>query len=259
MKRIVWISWLLLLGACNRADELRFEEHFDPERAETVDIAYLKSLCRGDNSPIRRTLVIEGRVTGNDLFREFPRQLRVEDPSGGIAIQIDGFRLHERYPTGAPLRIFCEGLWLGDYGGTVLLGAEPTGTFAVDRIPSADFAFRVQVLAEDFEPVAPADCTLGDLSPALLGRFIRLSEVEFVAEEQGACWCETDPLTNRTVATTRHLHDAEGSTLSVYTAAECLYAKEPLPSGKGSVCGILDRFNGEMQLRISNRDFLFAE
>lgn len=259
MKEIVCISLLLLLGACGRADELRYEERFEPENPETVDIAYLKSLCRGETHPIRRTLVVEGRVTGNDLFQEFPRQLRVEDSSGGIEILIDGFRLHERYPTGAPLRIFCEGLHLGDYGGTVVLGAEPTGEYTVDRIPAADFAFRARVLAEDFEPLAPRECTLDDLSPALLGRFIRLSEVGFIDEEQGLCWCDIDPLTHRPAATTRHLHDDKGNTLAVYTVSECLYAGELLPGGRGSVCGILDRFNGEFQLRISNRDLLFQK
>ena len=102
MKRIVWISWLCLLGACGTADELRFEEHFDPGNAETVDIAYLKSLCRGASCPIRRTLIVEGRITGNDLFREFPRRLWIEDRSGGIELLVDGYRLHERYPVGAP-------------------------------------------------------------------------------------------------------------------------------------------------------------
>lgn len=110
MKRIVWISWLCLLGACGTADELRFEEHFDPGNAETVDIAYLKSLCRGASCSIRRTLIVEGRITGNDLFREFPRRLWIEDRSGGIELLVDGYRLHERYPVGAPLRLFCEGL-----------------------------------------------------------------------------------------------------------------------------------------------------
>ena len=57
------------------------------------------------------------------------------------------------------------------------------------------------------------------------------------------------------MATRRRLCDDKGRTLTLYTAAECLYATEPLPNGKGSVCGILDRFNGELQLRISNRDF----
>ena len=37
----------------------------------------------------------------------------------------------------------------------------------------------------------------------------------------------------------------------------CRYAAEPLPSGNGSVQGILDYFNGEFSLRITNREFFF--
>ena len=255
MKRIVWISWLCLLGACGTADELRFEEHFDPGNAETVDIAYLKSLCRGASCSIRRTLIVEGRITGNDLFREFPRRLWIEDRSGGIELLVDGYRLHERYPVGAPLRLFCEGLWLGDYGGRIQLGAKPEDERTVGRIDPEEFSFRSRLLAEDFEPIVPRTCTIGELTPALVGRFIRISEVRFVDEEAGLRWCDTDPETGRPVATRRRLCDDKGRTLTLYTAAECLYATEPLPNGKGSVCGILDRFNGELQLRISNHDF----
>lgn len=257
MKRIVWISWLCLLGACSRADELQFEEHFDPARTETVDIAYLKSLCRGGSSRITIALNIEGRITGNDLFREFPRRLWIEDRSGGIELLVDGFRLHERYPVGAPLRIYCEGLWLGDYGGKIQLGACPTGEQPTDRIGTDDLAFRTRILAEDFEPILPKECTLGELTPDLIGRFVRISGVRFAEEEAGLCWCDLDPETGRPVATRRRLCDDEGRTLTLYTAAECLYATEPLPNGKGSVCGIPDRFNGELQFRISNRDFDF--
>lgn len=214
MKRIVWISWLCLLGACGTADELRFEEHFDPGNAETVDIAYLKSLCRGASCSIRRTLIVEGRITGNDLFREFPRRLWIEDRSGGIELLVDGYRLHERYPVGAPLRLFCEGLWLGDYGGRIQLGAKPEDERTVGRIDPEEFSFRSRLLAEDFEPIVPRTCTIGELTPALVGRFIRISEVRFVDEEAGLRWCDTDPETGRPVATRRRLCDDKGRTLT---------------------------------------------
>lgn len=259
MKRIVWISCLCLLGACSRADEPRFESRFDPENPETVDIAYLKSLCRGNAYAVRQSIIIEGRVTGNDLFREFPRRIWVEDRSGGIEIYIDGLRLHERYPAGAPLRIYCEGLYLGDYGGKIILGSQPTAEYVVDRIDPDDFALRAHLLSEDFEPIVPEECTFDDLSAARIGRFVRFSDVGFIDGEAGLRWCDLDPETGRPVATTRTLCDEAGRTLGVFTAAECLYATEPLPNGKGSVCGILDRFNGVFQLRISNRDFDFRE
>ena len=125
----------------------------------------------------------------------------------------------------------------------------------MDRIGTDDLAFRSRILAEDFEPIAPKECTLAELAPDLIGRFIRVSGVRFA--EEGLCWCDLDPETGRPVATRRRLCDDEGRTLTLYTAAECLYATESLPNGKGSVCGILDRFNGELQLRVSNRDFDF--
>lgn len=267
MRTTIWkislrIILLLLLSpapGCREAGELRYNAAFDPERTEQVSIARLKSLCRGGSFILRQSLLIEGRVTANDLYGEFRKCIVVEDASGGIEIALDDERLYRLYPLGMPLRIFCSELALGDYGGTILLGAPPTDEYAVDRIAARDFPLRLHPLAEEFQPVRPLDCTFDELTLERTGRFIRLSSVAFSDEEQGLCWCDTDSESGRTVATVRHLCDGEGRQLAVYTLGECLYATEPLPNGRGSVCGILEVFNGMFQLRVVNRDFRFAD
>lgn len=58
---------------------------------------------------------------------------------------------------------------------------------------------------------------------------------------------------------------AEGSPLAdlypfgiVATAATCVYAKEPLPQGTGSLYGIIDYFAGKYTLRVTNREAEFS-
>ena len=45
----------------------------------------------------------------------------------------------------------------------------------------------------------------------------------------------------------------DSDTLIVRFAASCTYAEEPAPAGTGTVSGVLDYFNGNYMLRITNR------
>ena len=52
--------------------------------------------------------------------------------------------------------------------------------------------------------------------------------------------------------------DTRGRTFTVRTAATCVYAKEPLPQGTGSLYGIIDYFAGKYTLRVTNREAEFS-
>ena len=51
--------------------------------------------------------------------------------------------------------------------------------------------------------------------------------------------------------------DAEGNEFTVRSVATCVYAKEPVPSGTGSLYGIIDYFAGKYTLRVTNREAAF--
>ena len=76
--------------------------------------------------------------------------------------------------------------------------------------------------------------------------------------DAGKNWCDTDPETGRAVATEREIVDTRGRTFTVRTAATCVYAKEPLPQGTGSLYGIIDYFAGKYTLRVTNREAEFS-
>ena len=62
------------------------------------------------------------------------------------------------------------------------------------------------------------------------------------------------PLTGEpiAVATVRHLVDQRGDTIDVYTSPYADFVRLPLPSGSGSIEGLLSYFNRRYQLRILN-------
>ena len=249
---------LVLCGACNRTDTLTYETAFSP--SGRISIAYLRSLCTDRRVAITTPLIIEGRITANDHYGEWNRSLVVADPSGGIEVLLDAPGLYRRYAVGTPVRIFCEGLCLGEYGGMIRLGTADAAGEGAAALPEEAFDRHIRRLAdEDAEPVLPREMTLAACTPDLAGSFVRLHGVSFVPEEQGLKWCDTHPETALPTATTRHLCDEAGNRLAVYTLGSCLYGSETLPEGSGTVCGILNRFNGRLELRVTNRDFFFTK
>lgn len=261
MKPIALLSLLSVVFAasCNRSSTLRYD---DPSAEETVSVAYLKTLLRGESTSIARTISVRVRVTANDLFGEYADAIVAQDASAGIEVWIEAAtpRLAAAFPIGTPLLIRCNGLALGNYAGKTVLGLPPTGGDPVDRIPLEQAGQFVRT-AEPGQAALPEPVPIGfeEFSPQRIGTYVRLDEVRFAAEEIGRCFCERDPDTGRYLSTNRHLVDACLDTLRVRILAGCEYRMQPVPSGTGSVCGILDFFNREYQLRIVNRQLSFEE
>ena len=147
MRTIVFGSLLLfVLQACGNASSPEYES--GDGTARHVSIAYLKSLCRGVLHPVTEDLWIEGCVVGNDLYGEFPDALVVEDESGGIEVLIDAKRLYRTFDSGSTVRVYCNGLALGDYGGKVQLGLPPTAEYILDRISAESLGRHVRRIGD---------------------------------------------------------------------------------------------------------------
>lgn len=235
---------MLLGGACDRSTSPLAEAPAEVR----ITVAELKSLCRGQSTVLTHDLVVAGSVTANDEQGELYKMMILQDDTGGIEIHLDSRRLYAHYPVGMEVEVRCQGLALGDYGGKVILGAAPTGAYVVDRIAESDFARYLRPTGWQWRTPAPhrrfADLTLG-----IADTYLRLEEVAFAAEEQGEPLCRSD---TAAMVTERHLIDAAGDTLVLRIRPECLYAAEPIPSGTGSVIGILDYFAGRCSLRPVN-------
>lgn len=254
MKTTAYVKWLvplLLLGACDRTTR----QEFGGEPAGMHSIAYLKSLCTKACVPVTRDLTIRGTVTANDRFGEFYKTLVIEDASGGISLAADRTELFLDYPVGTTLTVSCNGLMLCDYGGKIQLGTEPRDDTGAGRIPSAELARYLHPETATPQQPVPATLTIDALAARHTDTFVRLDGVRFL--ENGS-WCDTDPETGRAVTTERTITDARGNRLTIRTAGTCAYAKEPVPEGTGSLCGIIDCFGGRYSLRIANRSVVFT-
>ncbi len=253
MKALLLVAIVLLLIGCRNEEPLRYSELGQVE--EHLSIARLKSLCRGASHRITQSVMIEGVITANDQYGEYEQALVIEDESGGIEIGVAGKRLFLHYPIGATLRILCEGLALGDYGGKVILGAPPTGTYITDRIDERDRPLRLHLTDKAEQTPRPALRTIREADLTDVGRYVTIEKVVVKEAFSSPCWCEPDTLTEGFQATTRHLIDRHGDTLDLYLPATTTYASEPIPTSALDCSGILDYFNHRFQLRLVNRGF----
>lgn len=230
--------------ACSRPTDAEYMT----AQAETVSIAYLKSLCTSDLHLITRDLSIEGIVQADNSFGEFPDQLIIGDRTGGIAVEIEGASMRD-YPSGARVRIYCNGLALADYGGKLLLGAPPTGTFPTDRLTEAQQKRRIERLGTDrIEIVAPT-VRLKELALKHVATLVAVDDLQFVDRQIGRPFCEKETLTGVWKTTDRHATDLKGDTIVIRIERTADYAEQPIRADRARICGIIDYFNGRFTLR----------
>lgn len=149
----------------------------------------------------------------------------------------------------------CNGLTLCDYGGKIQLGTTP-GDGGAGCIPREELARYIRTEPPGGETPSAQLLTFDAVSARHIDTRVRFDDVRFA--DAGKTWCDTDPETGRAVATEREIVDTRGRTFTVRTAATCVYAKEPLPQGTGSLYGIIDYFAGKYTLRVTNREAEFS-
>ncbi|WP_300799597.1 DUF5689 domain-containing protein [uncultured Alistipes sp.] len=244
---------LLLFGAgYDRATAPRYG---GPSDDETVSITRLKALAdRSGATAVRQEINIRGRITGNDCFGEFYKTLVLEDAYGGISLAVDATDLFYDYPFGYVLTVRCNGLTLCEYGGKLVLGTTPTDD-GPGRIAAADLSRYLTVSPPDGSRPEPQLRTIPEIGTADIDRYVRLDGVCF---PDGGTWCAVDPETGRHTTTEHRIVDTDGNTFTVRAASTCTYADEPVPSGTGSLCGIVDCFNGKFTLRVTDCGVLFV-
>ena len=171
---------LAVLAGCDKASGLEFDD--DPP-AGTATIAALKSRCTGEQAAVTEDITVEGVVTGNDLYGEFYKTLVVEDTSGGISIAVDATELYVDYPVGTAVTIHCNGLFLCDYGGKVMLGTRPTGEYAgPGRIPPAEAALYLRQKQAETRPLRPRTLTFGEVDMRHTDTYVHFEGVRFVQQ-----------------------------------------------------------------------------
>lgn len=213
-----------------------------PEGATLISIQDLiaRHLVAGALDSINDNVYVTGIITANDKSGNFYKQLFFQDSTAGIYIGLDRTSLYNLFQVGQRIYVKCKGLFLGDYGGMIQLGAPYNG--AIGRI--ADIDVGSYVFRDSLPGAAPAATllTIPTLADGQLGKLIRLEGVSI--QEVGQPFAISTATTNRTIS------DGTTNTLILRTSNYADFAASLIPGGTGNIVGILSIYNGDYQLMI---------
>ena len=254
MRRIVLFVSIVLLALNTRCAMSSVGDYYvDGD----VSVAYLRSLADDRSQCIKRDLWIEGHVVLNDKLDECYKSIVVEDSTAGIEIKVDVEDVDYRIPLFSEVRVRCSGLYIGREGERVVLGVAPTDVYVVDRIPEEELQNYIKPKSLDgVMPPQYQHATVGEVNEGLMQRYVRIEGLRLIGSERGATWGDSGNDISKYDMSLRHFTDG-CDTLVVATLNKCHYAKEVIPSDIVTLIGVVDSFDHQHVLRLSDRQILY--
>lgn len=195
-----------------------------------------------DNYTVEEDLYITGYVVSNDEFGNFYEELTIQDnkenPTIGIRVMINSNPLFVTYEFGRKTHVQLQGLTVGISNGVLTLGVENVNQ--IDKIAESQMT---QYLKRDLEvaEIVPLPMNISDFTEDKTNLYIQLSDVQFHRNEVLGEFPKTysaEP--NDEYDGERTLEScAEGLTVVVSTSTYADFSAVDLPTGRGSLEGLL--------------------
>lgn len=225
-------------------------EYTGPKVKANISITEIKRLHILNNfEKITEDLIIEGVVIANDKTDNFYKSIVIQDSTAGITVRLDGFSLFNIYPIGRKIFIRLKGLWLGDYGSNIQLGAgvDRSNPQFPELIPIPQPLFdRVIVKGDLDQKILPRRVQLEDLNDSLQSMLVTLINIEFDHSDTGKTYA--DAVNKQTVAHT--LRTCGIGTVYVRTSGFAKFASALTARGHGDITGVFSMFRTQKQLLI---------
>lgn len=202
------------------------------------------------------SVIIRGRVISSDQSGNIFKYLMIQGESEAIALSLDFYDIFESYKLGQEIYVNATGLTIGGYSGLMCLGNGVDDRGRVARCAEAIFTPHAQVSGlPDLSLIDTVTTTIAELNAAKAtaeglqqwqSQFIRIDNVRF--EDAG------EPFAVGTTSTSRYIVDESGNRIMLYNSTYADFKDEPLPSGTGSVAGVLSYFSPNWQILLNNTD-----
>ncbi|MDE7389215.1 MAG: hypothetical protein K2M97_08210, partial [Muribaculaceae bacterium] len=206
-------------------------------------------------------IIVRGRVVSSDESGNIYKSVIVADSTASLTFAINSSDLYKTYRFGQEVAFDLTGLKIGGYNGLMQIGGEgtyngsPSMTFAdATLITEHGGAYglaapqKVDTLLTDIAAIAAAKKDTQSLI-SWQSRLVRVDNVSF--EDAGVPFAP-DGTTNRYVT------DIDGSRLLVRCSSYASFAKDTIPSGYGSLVGILSYYGSDWQLLMIDAESLIG-
>ncbi len=245
MKRIYYIiplSLLIFFASCDyNNDDTPPVEPFIP--GNRVSIADLKAIYdwnnRGpveitENWCIKGIISAEDKSSNNNLYKE----AYIQDETGGLRLLFEA--TGGLYVNDSAI-INLKDLFISDYGKFLQLTSFPYKDGEYYRgygINKNKHLKRTVVLNQE---LLPLNITIDQIEEQHLGMLIKLNKVKFL---KGGSDTYATPQTDENDAAygNQILSDANGNEITVRTSGYASFAGDLLPTGEGSIVGIVSKF-----------------
>lgn len=251
MNTIKYLFFAVLLMVLNVSCEKEYSapplnEPKYTGKLENISIAQLKQRYAKITTPelIQDDLIIKAIVTGNDESGNIYKQIYVQDASAAINIGVDQNATYAAYQIGQEVYIHLKELYVVKYGGELQIGM---GSTNANRVSWE--MFKAKTFSNSWPKASnavPLEVELGALTDDMVHKLIEIKNVSFTNGGKAA-YTTGDNTTNQ------QLKDAAGKSIDVRTSNFSDFAKDMLPTGSGTIIGILGRFNGGWQLMLRTK------
>ncbi len=213
----------------------------DPSKVVSIE-SILDRRVSGVETLLGSDTYIKGAVVSSDETGNFYKSLTIEDESGAVAILVDATNLTSSYGLGSIAYVHLQDLFISDYNGLPQLGYAPS-TSNVKRIPEGLLS-SVVLASNESNNLSPTVVGLGELSEEYLNRYISIEDLEIEDGAIGSRFADGD----NQQSVNHTLQDCDGNTILLRTSGFADFANDVVPSGNGSIKGVLQVFGSDYQL-----------
>jgi hypothetical protein len=213
---------------------------FNPELLKAKTVADVKKIyTTGNYTQITEDAYLKAKVTASDETGNLYKYLYVEDATGGIKVNINKLNLYQdaRFKIGKNVIIKLKDLYIGKYKGEYQLGVPYNGN--IGQIEENNVFKYFIDSKEQVDKVTPTDKTISNLTTDDVGRWIRIKNLQFSADDLG-----------NSFGGNRTLEDCSGNKITLNTNSRATFASSELDNGKGDVTAILSYIDNKYQLLI---------
>lgn len=227
------------------------------ELTPTNSISQVKEMYTfGGATLIENEVIIEGYVVSSDasgnIYKSISIQDKPENPTAAIKISIDATDLYTKYPVGRKIYVSLKGLAVGYSYGSIQIGKISNGD--LKSIPAFEMDKHLIRTCEQ-ATIIPKKVTASQLDKSMLEMLVEIENTQFKTIDLTGSYANVD--NTQTVERTLENFDADCNLLANIIMKNSGYASfknKLLPTGKGSVIGILSNYYDEFQLYIRDEN-----